>query len=198
MSSTSRTACAVTARHSPAGRRRSDLALRGPRAAMLAISSASLGTGAHAFPGGGLPHLSVLLPLTLVVAAAGTLLAERRRSAWGMLGTLGCSQLLMHVFLSATGPHAAGGAASHGSGGLPMAASHALATLLTGLLLVHADTLLVVAWSALHRAMPCWWASPRPALPPEPALPGLFFSPAPLRGFPLLRTCPTRGPPLCC
>ncbi|MFJ6670447.1 hypothetical protein ACIQMJ_04985 [Actinosynnema sp. NPDC091369] len=161
------------------------------RAVLLAVTSAALSATAHGAAGGSVTEFAPALPLTLLVAFAGTALAERGRRPWSVLATLGVAQLGQHALLT-LGHHAADGP---GLGFSPtaMTAAHVVAALLTGLLLARADAVLHALADAVARLLP---------LPPVPATPaGALWSPTPsssgnaLVDVLLRRVHGRRGPP---
>jgi hypothetical protein len=164
------------------------------RGGLLASSGAALAVAAHGLAGGGWPDTGFTLLLTVLLAGAGTALADRRRGLPAILGALGAAQLGMHVLLSAAHPHHAGVAA-----GLPwpgMTASHAVAVLLTAVLLAKAEAAVFAVASALGALLP---RRPLPA-PVNTPRPGVVV--APLRVDTELdvlfhRVCLRRGPPVC-
>jgi hypothetical protein len=161
------------------------------RAVLLAVTSAALSVAAHGAAGGSVTEFAPALPLTLLIAFAGTALAERGRRPWTILATLGAAQLGQHALLS-LGHHAADGPGL-GFGPTAMTAAHVVAALLTGLLLARADATLHALVTAVSRLVP---------LPPAPVVPtGALWvlttaSPAnPLVDVLLRRVHGRRGPP---
>ncbi|QFZ23938.1 hypothetical protein EKG83_00235 [Saccharothrix syringae] len=158
---------------------------------MLAVTSAALSTTAHGAAGGHVTEFAPALPLTLLIAFAGTALAERGRRPWAVPATLGAAQLAQHALLD-LGHHTADGP---GLGFSPagMAGAHAVAALLTGLLLARADAVLHALATAAARLLP---------VPPSP-LPAVDVPRAPIparvanRLVPVLlrRVHGRRGPP---
>ncbi|MEU6154828.1 hypothetical protein ABZ816_33040 [Actinosynnema sp. NPDC047251] len=122
------------------------------RAVLLAVTSAALSVAAHGAAGGDLTEFAPALPLTALIALAGTALAERRRGPWPVLATLGAAQVGQHTLLS-LGHHAPDGPGL-GFGPLTMTAAHVVAGLLTGLLLARADSALSALVSAASRLRP--------------------------------------------
>ncbi|MGW4588354.1 hypothetical protein ACWEKJ_13615 [Amycolatopsis thermoflava] len=161
-------------------------ASRTVRGVLLALTSGGLAVSAHALAHGGLPDTALTLLLVLLVGWTGTALADRTRGPVGVLAVLGAAQLLMHVVLDELMPHA---------GDMPgaMFAAHAGATVVTGLLLAHAEALLDVAAARLSLLLPVLFGP----LPPPVPLPA---APAPAPGVPqvqvlLSRMHARRGPP---
>ncbi|MEU4764185.1 hypothetical protein AB0H12_13090 [Actinosynnema sp. NPDC023794] len=160
------------------------------RAVLLAVTSAALSVTAHGAAGGSITEFAPALPLTLLVAFAGTALAERGRRPWTILAALGVAQLGQHALLN-LGHHAADGP---GLGFSPtaMTAAHALAALLTGLLLARADAVLQALVGVVTRLLP-------PHAPVAPI--GALWAPTPsstanvLVDVVLRRVHGRRGPP---
>ncbi|MEU4442559.1 hypothetical protein AB0K14_01305 [Actinosynnema sp. NPDC050801] len=161
------------------------------RAVLLATTSAALSVAAHGAAGGSVTEFAPALPLTLLVAFAGTALADRGRRPWTILGTLGAAQLGQHALLG-LGHHAADGP---GLGFSPtaMTVAHVVAALLTGLLLARADAALHALVGAVTRLLP------PPATPVVPAGALWALAPAPAVDTPvdvlLRRVHGRRGPP---
>jgi hypothetical protein len=128
---------------------------RASRGVALAGCSAALAVAAHAAAGGSVPSPGLTLVLTVLLAGAGTALADRRRGFPAILAAVGASQLGMHVLLAGLGQdHSAAGhgSAEHGSavhgsavhGGVvpapvAMVALHVAATVLIAVLLARAE-----------------------------------------------------------
>lgn len=136
------------------------------RAALLAVTSAALSVAAHGAAGGSVTEFAPALPLTVLVAFAGTALAERGRRPWTILATLGLAQVGQHALLN-LGHHTAD-RPGLGFGPTAMTAAHVVAALLTGLLLARADAVLHALATAVTRLLPpppaplaavgAWWA----------------------------------------
>ncbi|MFI9008693.1 hypothetical protein ACIGNX_15840 [Actinosynnema sp. NPDC053489] len=160
------------------------------RAVLLAVTSSALSVTAHGAAGGAVTEFAPALPLVVLVAFAGTALAERGRRPWAILATLGVAQVGQHALLS-LGHHAADGRGL-GFGPTAMTAAHAVAALLTGLLLARADAALHALADAVIRLLP-------PLTPPAPAV--ALWSPTPstttnaLVDVLLRRVHGRRGPP---
>lgn len=162
------------------------------RAVLLAVTSAALSVAAHGAAGGEVADFAPALPLTLLIAFAGTALAERGRSPWAVLATLGVAQLGQHALL-ALGARDHAHASGLGVGPTAMTAAHAVAALLTGLLLARADTALTALAKALSRLLPVLWAAPPPASRVPAPVPST--SPNALVDVLLRRVHGRRGPP---
>jgi hypothetical protein len=137
------------------------------RGAMLAVSSTTLAVTAHGVAGGGWPETLPVLPLSLLIALAGTALANRWRSSWTMVGALGATELTQHVLLSVT--H---GESLFDSGLMPGA--HLVALVLTAALLAKADAAVVAVAGAVRRLLPVTPSFPHPdrtTAAPMPAWP---------------------------
>lgn len=117
---------------------------------MLACCSALLAVVAHALGGGGAPDTGLAVLLTLLVAAAGTALADRRRGTLSIVAALGVSHAGEHLLLTTLAQHGHG----HPVDGVAMTATHVLAVLVTALLLARAESALFVAAAALGMLLP--------------------------------------------
>lgn len=122
---------------------------------MLAVSSTTLAVTAHGVAGGGWPETLPVLPLSLLIALAGTALADRWRSGWTMVGALGATEVSQHVLLSVT--H---GESLSGSGW--MTCAHSVALVLTAVLLAKADAAVVAVAGAVGRLLPVVPSFPHP------------------------------------
>jgi len=171
--------------------------LRAVRGATLAVASALLAGTAHVAAGGSAPDGALATLLTLVVAAAGTALADRRRGAPALLAAVGTTQVLLHLLFEGLGTHPAGAAASQVHTPA-MTAAHALAAGITALLLAGAESAVftvAAAWRRIVATVPQRVPSPLiPARPPvRPITPADV--PAPLRVL-LATLLRRRGPPV--
>ncbi|MFR9803292.1 hypothetical protein ACL02T_13445 [Pseudonocardia sp. RS010] len=119
------------------------------RGAVLASLTTLLTALGHLAGGGTLPDLGLLVVLLPLLALVVTSTAERARGPVGTLLVLGTGQLVLHELLVVLG-HGHAGAAS----GPQMVAMHAVATVLSGLLLRDADRLLCALSRALRRVLP--------------------------------------------
>jgi hypothetical protein len=158
---------------------------------MLATSATGLAVTAHGVVGGGWPDVLPVLPLMLLIAVAGTALADRRRGPWTILGALVIAELSEHVLLSVT----------HGEHDVVtfdpwlMLAAHAVAVALTASLLARADSAILTVATAVAMLLPILWSPPRPAV---------VSGPRPMTAAPaghvldvlLRRVCARRGPPV--
>jgi hypothetical protein len=168
--------------------------VRAARGVLLAGVTASLAVAAHAVGGGELPDAGLTLLVTVLVGWAGTALADRRRGPVAVVGVLGVSHLVLHVILSVppglAHRHALTGLAGIDPGA--MFGTHALAVVLTGLVLAR---LAVLAVSRMLSTVT------RRPVEPLPARAPLWVPVAPLdaadtaREVLLSRSCARRGPP---
>jgi len=122
---------------------------------MLAVSSTTLAVTAHGVAGGGWPETLPVLPLSLLIALAGTALADRWHSGWTIVGALGAAELAQHVLLSVM--H---GDSAFGSG--LMTGTHLVALLLTAMMLAKADAAIVAVAGAVRRLLPRVPSFPHP------------------------------------
>ncbi|WP_157596591.1 hypothetical protein [Saccharomonospora saliphila] len=107
------------------------------RRVLLAGSSAALTVSAHTMGGGHLPDLVSTVGLAVVIGWASTAAAEHVRGVLGVLAVLGGAQVLAHGVLSHLSGHVADGPA--------MLALHAVATVITAVLLARAEAMLATA-----------------------------------------------------
>lgn len=145
---------------------------------------------AHGAAGGGWPDVLPVLPLMLLIAVAGTALADRRRGPWTILVALVIAELSEHLLLSVM---------RAGHDGVTfdpwlMLAAHAVAVTLTALLLARADSAILTVASAVAMLLPILWSPLRPAVVPGP---GAVAAVAPGHVLDVLlrRVCARRGPP---
>jgi hypothetical protein len=157
------------------------------RGCLLALASAGLAMTAHALAGGGLPDPPITLLLTALVGWTGAALAEQTRGPLGVLAVLGAAQLGMHLVLTELMGHSCAARAD-------MYLAHAGATVLTAVLLSHAESMLRSAAASLWFLLPVWW---RPAPVPAGPAPVPVLAPAetPLVTVVLRRVHGRRGPP---
>lgn len=178
------------------GRRRADGA-PSARGWLLASCSAALAIAAHGAAGGTLSDAALTALLTTVLAWGGTAIA-RRGGLVTLVGVLGTTQAAQHLLLT----EVAGSRHGHLSAAMPlngwlMLATHAVATLLSAVLLLRADSALATAGAAF-----AWLVGRLQALcpaPPRAALPnvhgGVAARPDHLLDVMLRRVRPRRGPP---
>ena len=125
------------------------------RGCLLTGSSAALTIATHGAAGGGVPDLGLFLLPTVLLAGAGTVVAERVRTPGVMIAALGGTQLAVHTLLSMN-------ATSHEmllagrvvAGPVPMLVGHVLATLVLAVMLSRVDGVLSAIAAALSAALP--------------------------------------------
>lgn len=137
----------------------------GVRGPLLALSSAALAIAAHGLGGGTLSESGFTVLLATLLAWGGASVA-RRGGTLALVGVLGVTQLSQHLLLTEI---AGGHRSSAAFDGWTMFATHAVATLLTALLLTRAGAALGtinagLAW--LLRRLTALAAGP--VLRPEP------------------------------
>ncbi|RJQ90663.1 hypothetical protein [Amycolatopsis panacis] len=163
------------------------------RGVLLAVSSASLTVTAHAAGDGGLPDPALTLLLTGLLGWTGTALARRARGRLATLAVLGGGQVVMHLVLTTLNEHQHGSPPGHPDA-WAMTAAHAVATLLTALLLARADAVLLGLLQLLRVILPVL----SPPLP-VPAAAGVSLPPpveaTALRKIDLHHVRSRRGPP---
>jgi hypothetical protein len=144
------------------------------RGVVLAAASATLAIAAHGIAGGGTADPVPTLLLAFGVSAIGIALAGRQYSLGAVLAVLGAAQLVTHLLLAADMTDMARMTASTPDG-LAMIGAHAVAVLITSVLLVKADTALFALARALRGLVPVLVApapivvarhSPRPTAEP--------------------------------
>src|SRR5690349_14691165 len=101
------------------------------------MSSTGLAVTAHGWAGGILPDTLLIVPVTVLIAWAGTALAHRLCRVTVLVPVLGTLQLGLHLLLGQS-VHAHTGIAMAAPDGAAMLAGHALATVLTAALLAMA------------------------------------------------------------
>jgi hypothetical protein len=162
------------------------------RGGLLAATAAALAVTAHGLAGGGWPDSGFTLLLTALLAAAGTALAGRRRGLPTILGALAVSQLGLHLLLTDLDPHRGTGVV--GVDWRVMTAAHAVAVLLTALVLTRAEAAVFAVAAALAAVLPRRLASGPVTTPPrQRLLPGVPVA-TELRVL-FHRVCLRRGPP---
>lgn len=138
--------------------------LRATRGSLLAGSSAALAISAHTAADGGLPDPALTAFLTVLIGWVATSLAGRFTGVIGILGTLAVAQTLMHTLLTVLSEHPGAGVAIDP---VAMTLAHAGATLVTAVLLSHAERGLLLVAASVRRLLP------------------VVFSPAPPRSGPV-------------
>ncbi|HEY1573288.1 MAG TPA: hypothetical protein VGG05_18240 [Pseudonocardiaceae bacterium] len=171
--------------------------LRVCRGVMLAVASSTLAIAAHGVAGGGLPDTALTLLLVFGVSAVGIAVAGKRYSLGAVAGVLGTVQLVTHLLLSfdSTGMDGMAGMNMATAGGLAMVGAHAVAVVLTSVLVVRADAVLFALARSARRMLPMLVAHapviaharcPRPAAAPRRDLAAVA----------LCRINARRGPPV--
>ncbi|MET0132035.1 MAG: hypothetical protein ABW215_00425 [Kibdelosporangium sp.] len=163
----------------------------------LASSSAALAIAAHGLAGGGAPDTTLAVLLTMLVAWAGTSVADRFHGLTRMLTALGSSQLGMHLILNYVVPaHIGHQAAPVGQSGMLL--THVTATVITAVLLTKADAAIGLVTSAMRLLLDLLEPPRFPVVPaavhPVPVRPELGDH---LRSVVLRRVNQRRGPPAC-
>jgi hypothetical protein len=170
-------------------------ALSATRGSLLAVTSATLSVTAHVLADGELSDPALTVLLTGLIGWIATALAGKARGPVATLALLGAGQVVMHLVLVTLAGHDMYGMPGR-AGGLTMLAAHAIATLLTALLLAKADAMLLAVLSAVRAILP-WLlpALPVPAAAPV-AMPARTDVPPHLVGVDLRRIHGRRGPPV--
>lgn len=171
----------------------------GVRGLLLASSSAALAVAAHGLGGGTVADSGFAVLLAALLTWGGMSLA-RRGGAVGLVVVLGATQASQHVLLSEL-------ASGHGKDpavfdGWTMFTTHAVATVLTAVLLTRAGVALnaiTAAFAWLLGQLRALVAGPVPPGPLRPATAGtsLPARPGPLLEVLLRQVCARRGPPVC-
>lgn len=117
------------------------------RGCVLAAFSALLTAVGHLAGGGSLPDLSLLVVLLPLLATVVVTVAERARGLAGTVAVLAAGQVTLHETMVLLHPMDA-------PAGPSMLGTHAVATLLTGLALRHADAAIAAVAAVLRRAVP--------------------------------------------
>jgi len=166
------------------------------RGVLLAVSAAVLSVTAHRVADGGLPDPAMTVLLTALFGWTATALARKARGTVATITLLGAAQLVMHLLLTTLAENH-DMAAMRGSGtGPAMIFAHAVATLLTALLLARADATLLAVLAVLRAILPRL-LTPLPVPAAAPALvPARTAAPGHLVGVDLRRIRGRRGPPV--
>ncbi|MET0234878.1 MAG: hypothetical protein ABW224_09595 [Kibdelosporangium sp.] len=162
----------------------------------LAVCSAALAIAAHGMAGGGTPDTALAILLTMLVAWGGTSVANRLQGPFAVLTALGMAQAAMHLILNYVVP-------SH-SGHVPapvdpavMFMTHAVATVIAGMLITKADAAIGLVSSAMELLLDLIRPPRFPVVPaaiyalPSSTLPGDH-----IRQVLLRRVHARRGPPV--
>ncbi|WP_410587623.1 hypothetical protein [Amycolatopsis sp. lyj-23] len=161
---------------------------------MLAVSTGALSVTAHRLADGGLPDPAMTVLLAGLSGWTATALARKARGPLATITLLGAAQLVMHLLLTTLADHH-DMAAAPGTTGFGMTAAHAIATLVTALLLARADTMLLTVLAVLRAILPRLLTPlPVPSAAPAP-LPARVGGPDHLVGVDLRRIRGRRGPP---
>jgi len=169
--------------------------LAATRGALLAVSAGVLSVTAHRLADGGLPDPAMTVLLTGLFGWTAAALARKARGPVATIALLGAAQLVMHLLLTTLAGHH-DMYAMPGPTGLGMIAAHAIATVLTALLLAHADTMLLTVLAVLRAILPRL-LTPLPVPSAAPALvPARVTGPDHLVGVDLRRIRGRRGPPV--
>lgn len=166
--------------------------MRAARGWLLAGSSGLLAVSAHVAADGAVPDPSLTIVLAALIGWVGTSLADRTRGIAGILATLATAQVVMHFTLTALDAHAG---SDGGTLSVAMTATHGIATLLTAVLVCHAERGLDTFASAVRRILPVAWTAPPPphGKPPRVLAPVVGSRHVEVL---LRRVCARRGPPL--
>lgn len=114
--------------------------------------TAAIGISAHVVGGGTVPHTGLTVGVALLVAWAGTALADRQPGPAATVAALAAGQAMLHAVLVLP----SGLGHQHppaGSGLLTMLAGHTTAVLLMGLLLAWTDTVVLAALRIVRRVL---------------------------------------------
>jgi len=140
-------------------------ALGAVRGSLLAVSSGALSVMAHYFADGSLPDIAPTLLLIGLVGWTATALAAKARGPLATIALLGSTQVIMHLLLTTLSNHDMAG---QGNGAV-MFATHAIATVLTALLVARADAMLLTVLSVVRAFLPRLLTPlPVPAAAPSP------------------------------
>ena len=147
------------------------------RAAAFGVATLALAAGAHVAAGGGLPSMTILAILAVPVSVAAVALTGRRCGPVLLLGSMATAQVLLNKMLKALTVQVpddmadqlsdasilglVGQTMAGADGSVTMTAAHVVATVITALLLAHAEQAL---WQLVYRLLP--------ALPSEPVVVG--------------------------
>lgn len=166
--------------------------LRALRGVLLGASSSALAVAAHAMAGGGLPDTTVTLVLSALVGWAGNSVAERRHGLLATTALLGVSQFALHLLLTDVAVHP--GAPPVATDPVLMTAAHAVATVLTAVLLTRASAALAAVSAALSGIVAVLVHSPLPEVAPARPVPVGDHDDTALAVL-LRLVCARRGPP---
>lgn len=163
------------------------------RGGALAVCSTGLAVAAHVAGGGGWPDAVLTVLVMVLLTMAGSGLADRRRSLPEILAALAITQVMWHFALACADAHTRPGQAVYWPG-WRMVAAHAVAVLVTALVLTRAETAVFAVAAALARLLPR-----PPIVPPARTAtrdPVIIAEPVDHLVHVLFRrVCPRRGPP---
>ncbi|WP_410564677.1 hypothetical protein [Amycolatopsis sp. cmx-4-61] len=161
---------------------------------MLGVSAGALSVTAHRLADGGLPDPAMTALLAGLFGWTAAAFARKARGPIATITLLGAAQLVMHLLLTTLADHH-DMAAMPAPTGFGMTAAHAIATVLTALLLARADTMLLTVLAVLRAILPRL-LTPLPVPSAAPALvPARVGGPDHLVGVDLRRIRGRRGPP---
>ena len=173
-------------------RGRPPVAVRRLRGALFAGTAAALAIAAHGLAGGGWPGMSTLAIVAVLVALAAGGFTGRRSSALAVAAALAGAQLAMHMILDTASTHHDQSSVADGR---TMLAAHAIATLLSAIVLAQADGALSAVWTVARAVLPRIPVTP-PVPSPEPVIRCVALPAADMvRRVVLRESCARRGPP---
>jgi hypothetical protein len=164
------------------------------RGISLAVCATALSVTAHRLADGGLPDPAMTVLLAGLFGWTTTALARKARGTIATITLLGAAQLVMHLLLTTLAGHH-DMYAMPGSTGLGMVTAHAVATVLTALLLAHADAMLLAVLAVLRAILPRL-LTPLPVPAAPASVPVRVDAPGHLVGVDLRRIRGRRGPPV--
>jgi len=164
------------------------------RGVSLAVCATALSVTAHRIADGGLPDPAMTVLLAGLFGWTTTALARKARGTTATLALLGAAQLVMHLLLTTLAGHHDMYAMA-GSSGLGMVTAHAVATVLTALLLARADAMLLAVLAVLRAILPRL-LTPLPVPAAPASVPVRVDAPGHLVGVDLRRIRGRRGPPV--
>jgi hypothetical protein len=163
------------------------------RGVSLAVCATALSVTAHRIADGGLPDPAMTVLLAGLFGWTTTALARKARGTTATIALLGAAQLVMHLLLTTLAGHH-DMYAMPGSTGLGMVTAHAVATVLTALLLARADAMLLAVLAVLRAILPRL-LTPLPVPAAPASVPVRVDAPGHLVGVDLRRIRGRRGPP---
>jgi hypothetical protein len=165
------------------------------RGVSLAVCATALSVTAHRIADGGLPDPAMTVLLAGLFGWTTTALARKARGTTATIVLLGAAQLVMHLLLTTlAGHHVDDMDAMPGNTGLGMVTAHAVATVLTALLLARADAMLLTVLAVLRAILPRL-LTPLPVPAAPSSVPVRVDAPGHLVGVDLRRIRGRRGPP---